>query len=96
MAGNKCICNACGGGAFRGIKEQKGIDQKSPSSSSFLDGTTFSLSSIPLYTTEPYRTGVQFTWPKKPLEKPLEKPPENQLEIAYTGKSRKIGSLDKS
>jgi len=31
---------------------------------------------------------------KKPLEKPPENPPENQLEISYTGKSPKIGSLD--
>ena len=29
-------------------------------------------------------------------EKPLEKPPENPLEISYTGKSPKIGSLDMS
>ena len=41
-------------------------------------------------------TRVQFTWPKKQLEKPLEKPPENKLEISYTGKSPKIGSLDMS
>ena len=27
-------------------------------------------------------------------KKPLENPPENQLEISYTGKSPKIGSLD--
>ena len=33
---------------------------------------------------------------KKPLEKPPENPPENQLEISYTGKSPKIGSLDMS
>ena len=29
-------------------------------------------------------------------KKPLEKLPENQLEISYTGKSPKIGSLDMS
>ena len=39
-----------------------------------------------------YPAGVQLTWPKKPLEKP----PENQLEISYTGKSFKKGSLDMS
>ena len=33
---------------------------------------------------------------KKPLEKPPENPPENQLEISYTGKSKKIASLDMS
>ena len=33
---------------------------------------------------------------KKPLEKPPENPPENPLEISYTGKSPKIGSLDMS
>ena len=33
---------------------------------------------------------------KKPLEKPPENPPENQLEIYYTGKSPRIGSLDMS
>ena len=33
---------------------------------------------------------------KKPLEKPPENPPENQLEISYTGKSQKIGSLEYS
>ena len=32
----------------------------------------------------------------KPLEKPPENLPENQLEISYTGKSPKIGSLDMS
>ena len=32
----------------------------------------------------------------KPLENPPENPPENQLEISYTGKSPKIGSLDMS
>ena len=33
---------------------------------------------------------------KKTLEKPPENPPENQLEISYTGKSPKLGSLDMS
>ena len=33
---------------------------------------------------------------KKPLENPPENSPENQLEISYTGKSPKIGSLDMS
>ena len=33
---------------------------------------------------------------KKPLENPPENSPENQLEIPYTGKSPKIGSLDMS
>ena len=33
---------------------------------------------------------------KKPLERPPENQPENQLEISYTGKSPKIGSLDMS
>ena len=33
---------------------------------------------------------------KKPLEIPPENPPENQLEIYYTGKSQKIGSIDTS
>ena len=71
-AGNECICNACGGGgggAFRGIKEQKGIDQKSPScSSSFLDGTIDALPPLPSIpssnTTEPHRTGVRVGAPR--------------------------------
>ena len=33
---------------------------------------------------------------EKPLEKSPENPPENKLEISYTGKSPKIGSLDMS
>ena len=33
---------------------------------------------------------------EKPLGKPPENPPENLLEISYTGKSPKIGSLDMS
>ena len=33
---------------------------------------------------------------KKTLENPPENSPENQLEISYTGKSPKIGSLDMS
>ena len=33
---------------------------------------------------------------KKTLENPPENSPENQLEISYTGKSHKIGSLDMS
>ena len=37
-------------------------------------------------------TGCQFNWLKKPVEEPLEKP----LEISYTGKSPKMGSLDMS
>ena len=33
---------------------------------------------------------------KKPLEKSLEKPFEKPLEISYTGKTPKMGSLDMS
>ena len=33
---------------------------------------------------------------EKPLEKPPENPPENPLDMSYTGKSPKIGSLDMS
>ena len=46
----------------------------------------------------PFIQKVQGSDPKgkKPLEKPPENMPENQLEIAYTGKSPKIGSLDMS
>ena len=42
--------------------------------------------------------GCQGSDPKgeKPLENPPENSPENQLEISYTGKSPKIGSLDMS
>ena len=41
---------------------------------------------------------IQGSDPKgeKTLEKPPENPPENQLEISYTGKSPRIGSLDMS
>ena len=65
-AGNKCICNAWGGGG-EGIKEQKDIDQKSPSSfSSFLDGTIDALPPLrsPSHTTEPYGTGVRVRAPQ--------------------------------